>query len=133
MNWSLPQVLYASLFSTTFIIMALWGSGANFIPSSNIWFIAVTGVFIATHVYIMNYNRDWYYEVNIKNNGFLYSQAIILFVLEFISYINSKEAFLETPSTMEVFKWIITLALFLSIIRVIRPLSRNEWRPKNKS
>ena len=98
-----------------------------------IWFIAVAGIFIATHVYIMNYNKDWYYEVNIKNNGFLYSQAIILFVLEFISYINSKEAFLSTPSTMEVFKWIITLALFLSIIRVIRPLSRNEWRPKNKS
>ena len=107
--------------------------GSNFIPSSNIWFIAVAGIFIATHVYIMNYNKDWYYEVNIKNNGFLYSQAIVLFVLEFISYINSKEAFLETPSTMEVFKWIITLALFLSIIRVIRPLSRNEWRPKNKS
>ncbi len=133
MNWSLPQILYASLFSITFIILALWSSGANFIPSSNIWFIAVAGIFIATHVYIMNYNKDWYYEVNIKNNGFLYSQAIILFVLEFISYINSKEAFLSTPSTMEVFKWIITLALFLSIIRVIRPLTRNEWRPKNKS
>ena len=133
MNWSLPQILYASLFSITFIILALWSSGANFIPSSNIWFIAVAGIFIATHVYIMNYNKDWYYEVNIKNNGFLYSQAIILFVLEFISYINSKEAFLSTPSTMEVFKWIITLGLFLSIIRVIRPLSRNEWRPKNKS
>ena len=133
MNWSLPQILYASLFSITFIILALWSSGANFIPSSNIWFIAIAGIFIATHVYIMNYNKDWYYEVNIKNNGFLYSQAIILFVLEFISYINSKEAFLSTPSTMEVFKWIITLALFLSIIRVIRPLSRNEWRPKNKS
>ena len=133
MNWSLPQILYASLFSITFIILALWSSGANFIPSSNIWFIGVAGIFIATHVYIMNYNKDWYYEVNIKNNGFLYSQAIILFVLEFISYINSKEAFLSTPSTMEVFKWIITLALFLSIIRVIRPLSRNEWRPKNKS
>ena len=133
MNWSLSQILYASLFSITFIILALWSSGANFIPSSNIWFIAVAGIFIATHIYIMNYNKDWYYEVNIKNNGFLYSQAIILFVLEFISYINSKEAFLSTPSTMEVFKWIITLALFLSIIRVIRPLSRNEWRPKNKS
>ena len=133
MNWSLPQILYASLFSITFIILALWSSGANFIPSSNIWFIAVAGIFIATHVYIMNNNKDWYYEVNIKNNGFLYSQAIILFVLEFISYINSKEAFLSTPSTMEVFKWIITLALFLSIIRVIRPLTRNEWRPKNKS
>ena len=133
MNWSLSQILYAILFSITFIILALWSSGANFIPSSNIWFIAVAGIFIATHVYIMNYKKDWYYEVNIKNNGFLYSQAIILFVLEFISYINSNEAFLSTPSTMEVFKWIITLALFLSIIRVIRPLSRSEWRPKNKS
>ena len=132
MNWSLPQILYASLFSITFIILALWSSGANFIPSSNIWFIAIAGIFIATHVYIMNYNKDWYYEVNIKNNGFLYSQAIILFVLEFISYINSKDEFLSTPSTMEVFKWIITLALFLSIIRVIRPLSRSEWRAKNK-
>tara|TARA_B100000902_G_C27311937_1_gene918953 strand:- start:150 stop:551 length:402 start_codon:yes stop_codon:yes gene_type:complete len=133
MKWSLQQVLYTSLFTITFIILALWSSEANFIPSSSIWFIGVAGIFIATHVYIMNYNRDWYYEVNIKNNGFLYSQAIVLFVLEFISYLNSKEAFLGTPSTMEVFKWIITLALFLSIIRVIRPLSRSEWGPKNKS
>ena len=130
MNWSFQQTLYTVLFTLAWIFLALFSSGANFLPANNIWTISIVGIFLVTHAYILNNKRDWYYELCIKNNGILYSQAIVLFVLEFISYLNAKEGFLGTPSTMEVFKWMITLALFLSIIRVIRPLERKEWSAK---
>ena len=130
MNCSFQQIIYNTLFAIAFVFLALLSSEANFLPLDNIWSIAILGIFVVSHAYIFSNKKDWYYNVSIQNKGGLYSHAVILFVLEFISYLNSKENFLSSPSTMEVFKCMITLILFLSIIRVIRPLSRDEWWAK---
>ena len=43
---------------------------------------------------------------------------------------NQKDEFLNFPHTIEVFTWRLVLILFLSIIRVIRPLTFEEWSNK---
>ena len=71
--------------------------------------------------------KEQYYELCVKNKSNLYSLAINLFIIEMVSFVNIKGQFLNSPQTIELFKWMIMLALFMTIIRVIRPLSLEEW------
>ena len=71
-----------------------------------------------------------FYEVAVKNKGALYSQAVSFFILQYILILNQKGAFLNTPHLMELYTWMLMLALFFSVIRVIRPLTFEEWSSK---
>ena len=127
MNWSTQQILYFFLSTISFILLALFAAEANFLPEMN-WLVGtILAVFLIIHFYFLFKKREKFYELNIQNKGLLYSQAIALFVLELISFINAKEDFLNSAHTIELFKWMIMLGLFMSIIRVIRPLSFDEW------
>ena len=44
--------------------------------------------------------------------------------------LNQKGAFLNTPYFMELYTWMLMLALFFSVIRVIRPLTFEKWSSK---
>ena len=132
MKWTTKQIIYFLYSIVSFVFLAFWASEPSFFPYSNSWsFIAVFAIFIvALPIVFFSRRKDLYYELCIKNKGILYSQAACLFILEFIIYMNQKGEFLSSPHTIEVFTWMLTLALFISIIRVIRPLTFEEWSNK---
>ena len=129
MKWTTNQLIYFTYSIVSFVFLALWASEPSFIPSLESW--PVIGVFAIIFVVLpmvfLFRRKDLMYELAIKNKVLLYSQAICLFILEFIIFINQKNEFLNSPHTMKVFTWMLTLVLFMSIIRVIRPLTFKEW------
>lgn len=129
MKWTTNQLIYFIYSIISFIFLALWSSEASFLPNADSWeLIGVFAIlFLALPLVFLLRRKDLFYELAIKNKGLLYSQAVCLFILEFIIYINQKDEFLNSPHSMELFTWMLTLALFLSIIRVIRPLDFKEW------
>ena len=132
MKWTNNQIIYFTYSVISFVFLALWASEPTFLPNLDSW--PVIGVFaiifVALPLVILFRRKDLMYEIAIKNKGLLYSQAVCLFILEFIIYINQKDEFLNSPHTMKVFTWMLTLVLFISIIRVIRPLTFEEWSNK---
>ena len=129
MKWTTNQIIYFTYSIVSFIFLALWSSEASFLPNLESWtLIGVFAIiFVALPFVFLFRRKDLFYELGIKNKGLLYSQAVCLFILEFILHINQKDEFLNSPPSMELFTWMLTLALFLSIIRVIRPLDFEEW------
>jgi len=129
MKWTTNQLIYFIYSIISFIFLALWSSEASFLPNADSWeLIGVFAIlFLALPLVFLLRRKDLFYELAVKNKGLLYSQAVCLFILEFIIYINQKDEFLNSPHSMELFTWMLTLALFLSIIRVIRPLDFKEW------
>ncbi len=129
MKWTANQIIYFTYSIVSFIFIALWASEPSFLPNLYSWqLIGVFAIiFIALPLFFLFRRKKLMYELAIKNKGLLYSQAVCLFFLEFIIYINQKGEFLNSPHTMKVFTWVLTLVLFLSIIRVIRPLTFKEW------
>tara|TARA_B100000900_G_scaffold329131_1_gene289514 strand:+ start:383 stop:781 length:399 start_codon:yes stop_codon:yes gene_type:complete len=132
MKWTTNQIIYFTYSVVSFVFLALCSSGASFLPNLESWtLIGVFAViFVVLPLFFLFRRKDLFYEIAIKNKGLLYSQAVCLFILEFILYINQKDEFLNSPHSMELFTWMLTLALFLSIIRVIRPLTFEEWSNK---
>ena len=129
MKWTANQIIYFTYSIISFIFLTLWSSEASFLPNLESWtLIGVFAlIFLALPLAFLLRRKDLFYALAIKNKGLLYSQAICLFILEFVIYINQKNEFLNSPHSMELFTWMLTLALFISIIRVIRPLSFEEW------
>ena len=132
MKWTTNQIIYFTYSIISFIFLALWSSKASFLPNLESWtLIGVFAIiFIALPHTVLFRRRDLFYELAIKNKGHLYSHAICLAILEFVIFINQKDAFLNSPHTLEVFTWMLKLALFISIVRVIRPLSFEEFSNK---
>ena len=129
MKWTTNQLIYFIYSIISFIFLALWSSEASFLPNTDSWELigVFTILFLALPLVFLLRRKDLFYELAIKNKGALYSQAVCLFILEFIIYINQKDEFLNSPHSMELFTWMLTLALFLTIIRAIRPLDFKEW------
>ena len=132
MKWTTNQIIYFTQSVISFVFVALWASKPTFLPNLDSW--PVIGVFaiifVALPLVILFRRKDLMYEIAIKNKGLLYSQAVCLFILEIIIYINQKDEFLNSPHTMKVFTWVLTLVLIISIIRVIRPLTFEEQSNK---
>tara|TARA_Y100000766_G_C18787992_1_gene546732 strand:- start:480 stop:878 length:399 start_codon:yes stop_codon:yes gene_type:complete len=132
MKWTVNQLIYFTYSIISFIFLALWSAEASFIPVPVSW--EIIGVFLilflALPLALLLRRKNLFYELAIKNKGGLYSQAVCLFILQYILILNQKDAFLNTPHIMELYTWMLTLALFLSIIRVIRPLTFEEWSSK---
>ena len=132
MKWTTNQIIFFTYSVISFVFLSLWASEPTFFPNLESW--PVIGVFaiifVALPLAFLFRRKDLMYEIAIKNKGLFYSQAVCLFILEFIIYINQKGEFLNSPHTMNVFTWMLTLILFLSIIRVIRPLTFEEWSNK---
>lgn len=132
MKWTTNQIIYFTYSIVSFVFLALWSSKASFLPNLESWtLIGVFAIiFVALpHTFLFR-RKDMFYEIAIKNKGHLYSYAICLAILEFVILINQKDEFLNSPHSMEVFTWMLTLILFLSVIRVIRPLTFEEWSNK---
>lgn len=129
MKWTTKQIIYFIYSIVSFVFLAVWASEPSFFPYFDSWtFVGVFAIlFVALPIVFLFRSKKLYYELGIKNKGLLYSQAVCLFILEFIIYMNQKGEFLNSPHTIEVFTWMLTLTLFLSIIRVIRPLNFEEW------
>ena len=127
------SLLYNFCSTILIIFLVLFAAEATFLPESNGYILALLIIMLLSSFWMMFKKRQLYYDLTIKTKGLLYSQAIVVFALEMISYMNEKGDFLNTPSTLELFKWGLTLVLFLSIIRVIRPLSFEEWWSQKKS
>tara|TARA_Y100001933_G_C18604191_1_gene399318 strand:+ start:107 stop:505 length:399 start_codon:yes stop_codon:yes gene_type:complete len=132
MKWTTNQIIYFTYSVISFIFLALWSSEASFLPNLHSWtLIGVFAlIFVGLPLFFFYRRKNLYYEVAIKNKGLLYSLAVCLFILEFLIYKNQKDEFLNSPHSMEVFTWMLTLILFLSVIRVIRPLTFEEWSNK---
>ena len=129
MKWTTNQIIYFTYSIISFIFLALWSSEASFLPNHESWTLigVFVIIFLALPLVFLLRRKDLFYELAIKNKGLLYSQAVCLFILEFIIYINQKNEFFNSPHSMELFTWMLTLTLFISIIRVIRPLDFEEW------
>ena len=129
MKWNTNQIIYFTYSILSFIFLALWTSEASFLPNLESWtLIGVFAIiFVALPLVFLLRKKDLFYELAIKSKGLLYSQAVCLFILELILYINQKDEFLNSPHSMELFTWMLTLSLFISIIRALRPLAFKEW------
>tara|TARA_Y100000589_G_scaffold210694_1_gene198750 strand:- start:348 stop:746 length:399 start_codon:yes stop_codon:yes gene_type:complete len=132
MKWTVNQLIYFTYSIISFIFLALWSAEATFIPIPISWEIISVFVilFLTIPLVLLLRRKNLFYELAIKNKGLLYSQAVCLFILQYILILNQKDAFLNTPHIMELYTWMLTLALFLSIIRVIRPMTFEEWSSK---
>ena len=132
MNWSPKQIIYFIYSVVSIIFCALWAAEASFLSFLNSWtWVGIFALFFLIIPLILVYRkRKFFYEISIKNKGLLYSQTVCLFILELLISINKKENFLNSPDSLELFTWMIKFALFISIIRVIRPLSFEEWSQK---
>ena len=132
MKWTVNQLIYFTYSIISFIFLSLWSAEASFIPVSTSW--EIIGVFIllflAIPLVLLLRRKNLFYELAIKNKGLLYSQAVCLFILQYILIINQKNAFLNAPHLMELYTSMLTLALFIGVIRVIRPLTFEEWWTK---
>ena len=132
MKWTVNQLIYFTYSIISFIFLALWSAEASFIPVSTSW--EIIGVFIllflAIPLVLLLRRKNLFYELAIKNKGLLYSQAVCLFILQYILIINQKNAFLNAPHLMELYTSMLTLGTFITIIRVIRPLTFEEWWTK---
>ena len=132
MKWTTNQIIYFTYSIVSFIFLALWSSEASFLPNLESWTLigVLAIIFVALpHTFLFR-RKDLFYELSIKNKGHLYSYAICLAILEFVILINQKDEFLNSPHTLGVFTWMLKLALFISIVRVIRPLSFEEFSNK---
>jgi hypothetical protein len=129
MKWTTNQIIYFTYSIISFIFLALWSSEASFLPNLESW--TLIGVFALLFVTLplvfLLRKKELFYELAIKNKGLLYSQAVCLFILEFVIFINQKEELLNSAHTLEVFTWMLKLTLFITIIRIIRPLTFEEW------
>lgn len=132
MKWTVNQLIYFTYSIISFIFLSLWSAKASFIPFPNSWeIIGVFAIlFLALPLVLLLRRKNLFYELAIKNKGALYSQAVSLFILQYILILNQKDAFLNTPYYMELYTWMLMLALFFSVIRVIRPLTFEEWSSK---
>ena len=132
MKWTINQLIYFTYSIISFIFLSLWSAEASFIPVSTSWeIIGVFAIlFLALPLVLLLRRKNLFYELAIKNKGLLYSQAVCLFILQYILILNQKDAFLNTPYYMELYTWMLMLALFFSVIRVIRPLTFEEWSSK---
>ena len=132
MKWTVNQLIYFTYSIISFIFLSLWSAEASFIPVSTSWeIIGVFAIlFLALPLVLLLRRKNLFYELAIKNKGLLYSQAVCLFILQYILILNQKDAFLNTPYSMELYTWMLMLALFFSVIRVIRPLTFEEWSSK---
>ena len=132
MKWTFNQLIYFTYSIISFIFLSLWSAEASFIPFPNSWeIIGVFAIlFLALPLVLLLRRKNLFYELAIKNKGVLYSQAVSLFILQYILILNQKDAFLNTPYYMELYTWMLMLALFFSVIRVIRPLTFEEWSSK---
>ena len=132
MKWTVNQLIYFTYSIISFIFLSLWSAEASFIPFPNSWeIIGVFAIlFLALPLVLLLRRKNLFYELAIKNKGLLYSQAVCLFILQYILILNQKDAFLNTPHIMELYTWMLMLALFFSVIRVIRPLTFEEWSSK---
>ena len=132
MKWTVNQLIYFTYSIISFIFLSLWSAEASFIPFPNSWeIIGVFAIlFLALPLVLLLRRKNLFYELAIKNKGVLYSQAVSLFILQYILILNQKHAFLNTPYYMELYTWMLMLALFFSVIRVIRPLTFEEWSSK---
>ena len=132
MKWTVNQLIYFTYSIISFIFLSLWSAEASFLPFPNSWeIIGVFAIlFLALPLVLLLRRKNLFYELSIKNKGGLYSQAVSLFILQYILILNQKDAFLNTPHMMELYTWMLMLALFFSVIRVIRPLTFEEWSSK---
>ena len=132
MKRTFNQLIYFTYSIISFIFLSLWSAEASFIPFPNSWeIIGVFAIlFLALPLVLLLRRKNLFYELAIKNKGVLYSQAVSLFILQYILILNQKDAFLNTPHIMELYTWMLMLALFFSVIRVIRPLTFEEWSSK---
>ena len=132
MKWTVNQLIYFTYSIISFIFLSLWSAEASFIPFSTSWeIIGVFAIlFLALPLVLLLRRKNLFYELSIKNKGLLYSQAVCLFILQYILILNQKDAFLNKPFFMELYTWMLMLALFFSVIRVIRPLTFEEWSSK---
>ncbi len=132
MKWNINQIIYFIYSIISFIFLALWSAEASFLPDLQSWSIisVFAVIFVALPLVLLFRQKKFFYQTAIKNKGLLYSQAACLFILEFIVFINQKDPFLNSSHSLEIFIWMLKLALFLSIIRVIRPLTFEEWSNK---
>lgn len=132
MKWTVNQLIYFTYSIISFIFLSLWSAEASFIPVSTSWeIIGVFAIlFLALPLVLLLRRKNLFYELSIKNKVGLYSQAVSLFILQYILILNQKDAFLNKPFFMELYTWMLMLALFFSVIRVIRPLTFEEWSSK---
>ena len=132
MKWTVNQLIYFTYSIISFIFLSLWSAEASFLPFPNSWeLIGVFAIlFLALPLVLLLRRKNLFYELSIKNKGGLYSQAVSLFILQYILILNQKDAFLNKPFFMELYTWMLMLALFFSVIRVIRPLTFEEWSSK---
>ena len=132
MKWTVNQLIYFTYSIISFIFLSLWSAEASFIPVSTSWeIIGVFAIlFLALPLVLLLRRKNLFYELAIKNKGLLYSQAVCLFILQYILILNQKNAFLNAPHLMELYTSMLTLGTFITIIRVIRPLTFEEWWTK---
>ena len=132
MKWTVNQLIYFTYSIISFIFLSLWSAEASFIPVSTSWeIIGVFAIlFLALPFVLLLRRKNLFYELAIKNKGLLYSQAVCLFILQYILILNQKNAFLNAPHLMELYTSMLMLGTFITIIRVIRPLTFEEWWTK---
>ena len=132
MKWTINQLIYFTYSIISFIFLSLWSAEASFIPVSTSWeIIGVFAIlFLALPLVLLLRRKNLFYELAIKNKGLLYSQAVCLFILQYILILNQKNAFLNAPHLMELYTSMLTLGTLITVIRVIRPLTFEEWWTK---
>ena len=132
MKWTVNQLIYFTYSIISFIFLSLWSAEASFIPVSTSWeIIGVFAIlFLALPLVLLLRRKNLFYELAIKNKGLLYSQAVCLFILQYILILNQKNAFLNAPHLMELYTSMLTLGTLITVIRVIRPLTFEEWWTK---